>query len=199
MALGDLPRDDVQGVRRTMSDDADARQLRNRQLDGQAPRDRRGHAGLRLTRWCRCTGRSARRSASRQTRIVAPVNTQVDASREVTVELLASTAGGLPWKFEALDREVTHAPGRARDGALPRDQHAGPRRSPRTRCMNTAPMNAARWIVEAGVLLLHQPDASRGRDARDAGGVPRELPDAPRDVDTISLSYTFFELPAGAS
>ena len=42
---------------------------------------------------------------------MAPVNTQVDASREVTVELLANTAGGLPWKFEALDREVRMHPG----------------------------------------------------------------------------------------
>ena len=45
-----------------------------------------------------------------QTRVVAAVNTQVDASREVTVELLASSAG-LPWRFESIDRAVRLHPG----------------------------------------------------------------------------------------
>ena len=45
-----------------------------------------------------------------QTRTVAAANTQVDTSREVKVELLAR-ARGLPWKFEALEREVTLHPG----------------------------------------------------------------------------------------
>src|SRR5260221_8300187 len=44
-----------------------------------------------------------------QTRVVAPVNTQVDTSREIEVELIASSAG-LPWKFEAGDRAVTLDP-----------------------------------------------------------------------------------------
>ena len=43
-------------------------------------------------------------------RAVAATNTQVDTSREVKVELLASSAG-LPWSFEALDRSVTLHPG----------------------------------------------------------------------------------------
>src|SRR3954469_16710117 len=46
-----------------------------------------------------------------QTRAVsASVNTQVDRSRQVTVELLATSAG-LPWTFEALDRSVKLHPG----------------------------------------------------------------------------------------
>ena len=40
-----------------------------------------------------------------QGRVVGDANTQVDTSRSVTVELLASSAG-LPWQFEALQREV---------------------------------------------------------------------------------------------
>ena len=45
-----------------------------------------------------------------QTRVVAPANTQVDASRTLSVELLATSAG-LPWRFEAVDRVVTLHPG----------------------------------------------------------------------------------------
>ena len=48
-----------------------------------------------------------------QTRAVGAANTQVDASREVTVELLASSAA-LPWRFEAIDRVVTMHPGELR-------------------------------------------------------------------------------------
>ena len=43
-----------------------------------------------------------------QTRVVASANTQVDMSREVKVELLASSAG-LPWRFEAVDRQVNNS------------------------------------------------------------------------------------------
>src|SRR5688572_33136895 len=45
-----------------------------------------------------------------QTRQVSAQNTQVDASRSVTVEMVASSAG-LPWSFEAMDRSVTLHPG----------------------------------------------------------------------------------------
>ena len=45
-----------------------------------------------------------------QTRAVGAMNTQVDSSRSVTVELLATSAG-LPWTFEAIDRSVTVHPG----------------------------------------------------------------------------------------
>ena len=45
-----------------------------------------------------------------QTRAVGAINTQVDTSREVKVELIANSAG-LPWRFEALDKAVTLNPG----------------------------------------------------------------------------------------
>ena len=45
-----------------------------------------------------------------QTRAVAGANTQVDTSRSVTVELVASSSG-LPWRFEAIDRQVSIHPG----------------------------------------------------------------------------------------
>lgn len=45
-----------------------------------------------------------------QSRVVSNVNTQVDTSRKVTVEFVASRSS-LPWQFEALERSVQLNPG----------------------------------------------------------------------------------------
>ena len=128
-----------------------------------------------------------------QTRVVAPVNTQVDASREVTVELLASSAG-LAWSFEALDRQVKLHPGEVANVRYrvvntlgrPVTAHA---------VMNTAPMEAMRWIVKQECFCFSDQTLGAG-ESREMTVVFRVSADAPRDLSTISLSYTFFEAPA---
>ena len=127
-----------------------------------------------------------------QTRIVAPVNTQVDTSREVKVELLANTAG-LPWRFEALDRQVVLHPGElvtvryrvTNNLGRPITAHA---------VMSTAPQEAGRWISKQECFCFTNQTLAAG-ETRVMPVVFRVTTDAPRDVDTISLSYTFFELP----
>ncbi len=128
-----------------------------------------------------------------QTRVVAPVNTQVDTSREVTVELLASTAG-LPWKFEALQREVKLHPGEVvsvryrvvNTLGRPVTAHAA---------MNTAPPAAARWIIKQECFCFTNQTLAAG-ETREMPVVFRVSPEAPADLSTIALSYTFFEAPA---
>ena len=127
-----------------------------------------------------------------QTRTVAPMNTQVDASREVTVELLASSAG-LDWKFEPLERQVKLHPGEVANVRYrvvntlgrPVTAHA---------VMNTAPMLAAKWIVKQECFCFSNQTLAAG-ESRDMPVVFRVSADAPRDLSTISLSYTFFEVP----
>jgi cytochrome c oxidase assembly protein subunit 11 len=128
-----------------------------------------------------------------QTRTVAAVNTQVDASREVTVELLASSAG-LAWKFEALDRQVTLHPGEV---AHVRYRVVNTLGRPVTAhaVMNTAPMAAQRWIVKEECFCFSNQTLAAG-ESRDMPVVFRVSTDAPKDLATISLSYTFFEAPA---
>jgi cytochrome c oxidase assembly protein subunit 11 len=125
-----------------------------------------------------------------QSRVVAPVNTQVDASREVKVELLASSAG-LPWTFEAIDREVTLNPGRL---ATVRYRVTNTLGRPVTAhaVMNTAPANAARWISKQECFCFSDQTLAPG-ETREMPVVFRVLAEAPRDMTTISLSYTFFE------
>lgn len=125
-----------------------------------------------------------------QTRAVGSVNTQVDASREVKVELVANSAG-LPWRFEPLEREVTLNPGKlatvryrvVNDLGRPVTAHA---------VMNTAPAVAARYIEKQECFCFTDQTLQPG-ESREMPVVFRVSTDAPRDLDTISLSYTFFE------
>lgn len=127
-----------------------------------------------------------------QTRAVGSANTQVDTSREVKVELLASSAG-LPWRFEPVDREVTLNPGALatvryrvmNNLGRPVTAHA---------VMNTAPEVAARYIVKQECFCFTDQTLQPG-EAREMPVVFRVSPEAPRDLTTISLSYTFFEAP----
>ena len=130
------------------------------------------------------------------TRAVGAVNTQVDLSREVKVELIANTAG-LPWHFEALDRSVTLNPGRlatvryrvVNDLDRPVTAHA---------VMNTAPAAAARYIEKQECFCFRDQTLQPG-ESREMPVVFRVSADAPRDLTTISLSYTFFEARKVAS
>jgi len=128
-----------------------------------------------------------------QTRAVGPVNTQVDVSRRITVELLASSAG-LPWRFEAIDRAVSVHPGELATVRYRVVNTLG-RAVTAHAVMNTAPGRAAKWIEKRECFCFS--------DQRLAAGEEREMPvvfrvksDAPESLGTISISYTFFEAPA---
>ena len=124
------------------------------------------------------------------TRAVGSINTQVDASREVKVELIANSAG-LPWRFEAMDKAVTLNPGQlatvryrvVNDLGRPVTAHA---------VMNTAPAAAARYIVKQECFCFTDQTLQPG-ESREMPVVFRVSAEAPRDLHTISLSYTFFE------
>jgi cytochrome c oxidase assembly protein subunit 11 len=138
---------------------------------------------------CEATGIS-------RTRAVGAANTQVDMTREVKVELLASTAG-LPWRFEALDHSVMLHPGEFRivryrvvnTLGRPITAHAS---------WSTAPALAARYIQKQQCFCFSNQTLAAG-ETRDMPVVFRVSPDAPKDLGTIALSYTFFEAPKAAS
>ena len=125
-----------------------------------------------------------------QTRAVGSANTQVDTSRDVRVELLASSAG-LPWRFEAIDKSVTLNPGRlatvryrvTNDLGRPVTAHA---------VMNTAPAVAARYIEKQECFCFTDQTLQPG-ETREMPVTFRVSAQAPGDLTTISLSYTFFE------
>ena len=127
-----------------------------------------------------------------QTRVVAPVNTQVDTSREIEVELIASSAG-LPWKFEAVDRAVTLNPGKLATVRYRVTNNLG-RPVTAHAVMNTAPADAMRWISKQECFCFTDQTFAAG-ETREMPVVFRVLAGAPRELTTISMSYTFFEVP----
>jgi cytochrome c oxidase assembly protein subunit 11 len=131
-----------------------------------------------------------------QSRVVGATNTQVDTSRSVTVELVASSSG-LPWKFEALEREVKLHPGQlvtvnyrvVNTLGRPVTAHA---------VMNAAPSDAGRYIEKQACFCFSNQTFAAGEE-KVMPVVFLVSPRAPKDMTTISLSYTFFEQPGGAS
>jgi len=131
-----------------------------------------------------------------QSRVVAPRNTQVDASRNVTVELIASNSG-LPWKFEALESTRRLHPGELVTVRYRVENTLG-RPVTAHAVMNTAPALAARYLEKQECFCFSNQTLAAG-EAREMPVVFRVSADAPRDLDVISLSYTFFEVKAAES
>lgn len=128
-----------------------------------------------------------------QTRTVASGNTQVDKSRRVTVEFLASS-GGLPWRFEALDRSASLHPGEVVTIRYRVENTLG-RPVTATAVMNTAPAIAARWLEKQECFCFSAQTLAAG-EVREMPVTFKVSADAPRDLDTVTLSYTFFEAKA---
>ena len=131
-----------------------------------------------------------------QGRVVGAANTQVDGSRSVTVELLASSAG-LPWKFEAIEREVKLNPGQLVTVNYRVVNTLG-RPVTANAVMNAAPSNAGQYIEKQACFCFSSQTLAAGEE-RVMPVVFLVSPQAPRDMTTISLSYTFFEQPGRAS
>jgi cytochrome c oxidase assembly protein subunit 11 len=127
-----------------------------------------------------------------QTRTVGSTNTQVDTTRDVKVELVATSAG-LPWRFEAVEPSVTVHPGEYRSVSYrvvntlgrPVVAHA---------VMTTAPANAMSYIEKLECFCFSDQTLAPG-EAREMPVVFRVKAGVPADMSTISVSYTFFEKP----
>lgn len=122
----------------------------------------------------------------------AAVNTRVDASRFVTIEFDANARNGLPWSFRPLATRVRIHPGQMaqvayeirNDAPVPVTLQAIP---------SYGPQEAARYFRKLDCFCFKQQVL--------APGEVRELPvvfviatEVPEDLNTVTLSYTFFEV-----
>jgi cytochrome c oxidase assembly protein subunit 11 len=167
-------------------------ELRNRQLMGKLLVIAAGMLGFGFAmvpmyrQICEAIGITQTRS------VAANVNTQVDMGREVTVELLASSAG-LPWKFEALERSVKLHPGELATVRYQVTNTLG-RAVTAHAVMSTAPAVGSRYIAKEACFCFASQTLAAG-ESREMPVVFRVRNDVPDDLTTISLSYTFFEEP----
>lgn len=119
-------------------------------------------------------------------------NTQVDASRLVTVEF-DSNAHGLPWRFRPLVRSVQVHPGQLatvefevenqRDAAV--TGQAVP---------SYGPQRAGQYFHKIECFCFTQQKLA-ARETRTMPVVFVVDPALPKDVSTLTLSYTFFAVP----
>jgi cytochrome c oxidase assembly protein subunit 11 len=119
------------------------------------------------------------------------VNTQVDTSRTVTIEL-DSNAHNLPWQFRPLVRHVKVHPGEI---TMVEYEIVNVREAPVTgqAVPSYGPQRAGEYFQKVECFCFTQQTLAAGETRR----MPVVFvvdPKLPRDVDTIALSYTFFEV-----
>ncbi|NJN40106.1 MAG: cytochrome c oxidase assembly protein [Gammaproteobacteria bacterium] len=126
----------------------------------------------------------------------APVNTQIDATRSVRFEFDANTRGTVV-RFKPLQQSVSIHPGEmvvveyevANPSSVPVVGQAIP---------SYGPKNAAEYVRKLECFCFRQQRLEPGEVRR----MPVQFVldgDLPRDVNTITLSYTYFEVNAAAA
>ena len=126
------------------------------------------------------------------------VNTlQVDTSREIEVEFVASLNEGMPWEFKPLQHSVTVHPGQPT-----RIEYVAINRTDETitgqAVPSVSPGQAAEYFQKKECFCFTEQKLEPGEEKRMPVifVVDPELPD---DVSQLALSYTFFIKPSGAS
>lgn len=120
-----------------------------------------------------------------------PANTQVDATRTVTVELDAN-AHNLPWRFRPLTRRIRVHPGEL---ATVEYEIVNVRDAPVTAqaVPSYGPKRAAEYFRKFECFCFTQQTLAAGETRRMPVAFVID-PQLPPDVRTITLSYTFFEV-----
>jgi cytochrome c oxidase assembly protein subunit 11 len=120
----------------------------------------------------------------------APANTQIDRSRTVTIEFDANARG--PWDFKPAQRSVQVHPGELTT-VMYEFQNIQNRRMAAQAIPSYAPRNAMPHFNKLECFCFTQYTLEPGE--RKAWPVAFVIdPKLPKDVTTITLSYTFFEV-----
>ena len=119
-----------------------------------------------------------------------PANTQVDTSRTITVEFDANARG--PWQFKPAQRSVQVHPGELAT-VMYEFQNVQNRRMAAQAIPSYAPLQAASHFNKFECFCFNEYTLKPG-ESRQWPVVFVIDPKLPRDVRTITLSYTFFEV-----
>jgi cytochrome c oxidase assembly protein subunit 11 len=121
----------------------------------------------------------------------APANTQIDATRTVTIEL-DSNAPGLPWRFRPLVRHIDVHPGELAtveyEVVNERDVAVTGQAVP-----SYGPPLAGEYFKKLECFCFTQQTLAAG-ETRRMPVVFAVDPKLPKDVTSIAISYTFFEV-----
>lgn len=124
-------------------------------------------------------------------------NTQIDQTRWITVEFLASTNQAMPWSFKPLQPSV-----RVRPGELAQVVYSAKNTTAQAitgqAVPSYSPALAGRYFNKLTCFCFTQQTLNPHQEKQ----MPVQFvvaPDLPQDVKTIALSYTFFEVDKRAT
>jgi len=122
----------------------------------------------------------------------APANTQVDATRTVTIELDSNTAPSLPWRFRALTNHIKVHPGELATVEY-EITNARSERMTGQAVASYGPPYAGEYFrkIECFCFTHQTLEAGETRRLPVTFIVDQKLP---QGVSSIALSYTFFEV-----
>jgi cytochrome c oxidase assembly protein subunit 11 len=123
-------------------------------------------------------------------------NTQVDTGRLLTVEFDANLRSNLPWTFAPLEKSVRVHPGALTQVMFEIRNHSD-RPVTGQAIPSYGPQLAARYFKKLDCFCFTQQTLAPGEVKRMPVSfvIERELP---QDVNTVTLSYTFFEVEGKA-
>jgi len=123
-------------------------------------------------------------------------NTQVDTGRLLTVEFDANLRSNLPWTFAPLEKSVRVHPGALTQVVFEVRNHSD-RPVTGQAIPSFGPQLAGRYFKKLDCFCFTQQTLAPGEVRRMpvAFVIERELP---QDVNTVTLSYTFFEVEGKA-
>jgi cytochrome c oxidase assembly protein subunit 11 len=120
----------------------------------------------------------------------APVNTQIDKSRSITVEFDANAQG--PWRFRPTVASMTVHPGEMAQ-VVYEVVNTQPRSIDGQAIPSYAPQQANEHFKKVECFCFRQ-QTLQANEAKQMPVVFYIDPALPKDVKTITLSYTFFEV-----
>lgn len=143
--------------------------------------------------FCQITGLNGR--AANQARVIA--SGEVDTSRYITVQFITRTGSGLPWRLEALDRQVRVHPGQAHEVRFAFTNHG--KTAYRGRAVpSVSPAEASLHLRKVTCFCFQEQRLEAGEHL-ELPLVFQLAPDIPESVHTVTLVYTLYpveEAPA---
>lgn len=138
---------------------------------------------------CRVTGFNGKTSGMAAAEPAAPA---IDTTRKVKVQFLTTVNGSLPWIFRAEQTEIEVHPGEfATVKFYARNTES--RDVVAQAVPNVAPWDAARHLRKSECFCFNNQPFKAGEEKE----MPVRFvldPELPADVDTVTLSYTFFDV-----
>jgi cytochrome c oxidase assembly protein subunit 11 len=122
---------------------------------------------------------------------------KVDATRQVRVQFMTTVNGSLPWQFRAEQTEVLVHPGEFTTVKF-YARNTEDRDIVAQAVPNVAPWDAAKHLRKSECFCFNNQAFKAGEEKE----MPVRFvldPELPADVDTVTLSYTFFDVTEAAA